>query len=102
MRTMNEQNLEVYGAETRAYQTAMDIIERSMAPEPYLENDRTSKKYRKWAKKTQAMRAVKCDILEKYMQAEGMRAHYEKLVEEDKRREEEERKAKAEKDNNNG
>lgn len=100
MRTMNEQNLAIYEAETRAYQTAMDIIERSMSPEPYLEDDKTSKKYRKWAKKTQAMRAVKCDILEKYMQAEGMRAHYKKLVEEDERKEEE-RKAKIEKDKNN-
>lgn len=81
--TMNEHQLAVYEAEARAYKTAIELIDRMMPPEPYAKHD-SIEKHREWESDTRTLRALKCDILEKFMSAESMRAHYEKRVEQDR------------------
>ena len=81
--TMNEHQLAVHEAETRAYQTVIEFIDRMMPPEPFAKHD-SMEKHREWERDTRTLRALKCDILEKYMSAESMRAYCEKGVEQDR------------------
>ena len=86
--TMNEHQLAVYEAEVRAYNTVIELIDRMMEPEPYAD----LKKDREWEKDTRTLRALKCDVLQAFIRADGMRAYNEKQVAEDHARAEEERK----------
>ncbi len=81
--TMNEHQLEVYEAETRAYKKVIDFIDRMMPPEPYAKHD-NMEKHREWERDTRTLRALKCDVLQEFIRADGMRAYNEKQVAEDR------------------
>ena len=96
---MHKQELEVKEAETRAYQKVLDIIERMMDPEPYLEDNKKSEKYRKWERDTRTLRALKCDVLEEFIQVDKSRAYYAQVVKEERDKEIEEARKKADNEN---